>query len=465
MFGHFHSPRTFFWPRTCCNCGRRRLPFLLPSLDKALGGGIAGGEGIAEISGPPGVGKTSLALQLAVSLAAGCAQSADCICLARERTVLPSATRTRHRDPTTSPSRARPANHQDSNTSVEEQSAGIDGGRHGLTCKRRRSSPAPAQIHDPRNSLCCGPRFLGKAASDLPDCRHRASEVSPAALPSSAMSARRRRRFPGSRRTLFIDSEGGVRSQRVLQVVAAHLGDNGAGYRAPTAQAVREEHRESLQTDADAPNEGWLGRMRGTFPGGSAQRCGLASETDGDSAFVLSCIDVARVFDHEELLSLLQHVLLAVMNVAEDSSDEKAFPPSGQLPKDKQDARSLEGSDHSRHYALIVVDSLSWIYHPAFFRSAADCTALLMQTVGILRFLSYKFGVAVVVTNQLTANWDSGGSVAAEHGESRKGDREGRQPGGVDLADVLGVPVFVSASRKLRSTDIFLVGFLRFSAK
>ncbi|KAL8431954.1 hypothetical protein Efla_002791 [Eimeria flavescens] len=49
----------------------RKIPFLCPSLDAALGGGLQQGAPLTEIAGPPGAGKSCLLLQLCASYLAG----------------------------------------------------------------------------------------------------------------------------------------------------------------------------------------------------------------------------------------------------------------------------------------------------------------------------------------------------------------------------------------------------------
>ncbi|OEH77599.1 hypothetical protein cyc_08895, partial [Cyclospora cayetanensis] len=48
-----------------------KVPFLLPSLDSALCGGLLGGRALAEISGPSGAGKSCLLLQLCATYLTG----------------------------------------------------------------------------------------------------------------------------------------------------------------------------------------------------------------------------------------------------------------------------------------------------------------------------------------------------------------------------------------------------------
>ncbi|PHJ21812.1 hypothetical protein CSUI_004340 [Cystoisospora suis] len=402
-----------------CSCRRRRVPFLLPSLDQALGGGIVCGEGIVEISGPPGVGKTSLTLQLAVSLAAGYAQSTDCI--SPQTGTVPLSAGGRY--------------HREFRISGDLPTARTGGGSDEATPKRGPDS-TPKRRHHREISRTAG--LDGNVGSSLGNCPDGSRKIGRPTASPSCMREELRGRLPQSRKTLFIDCEGGVRGQRVFQMVAGHFADHRACSSAATARAaMRAGHQEGLQTRGRVADSFLPGSSCGALSGNISKACGSAYGTDSDLAFVFSCIDVARVFDHQELLNLLQHVLLTLSDAAGISADAK--PSACEHPSEEpQGPDSLEKNERSRNYSMIVVDSLSWIYHPAFFRSAADCTALLMQTVGILRYLSFKFGLAVVVTNQLTACWDSGGPVAADRGRYGNGNVRERVRSAGTLASVLG---------------------------
>ncbi|CBZ56425.1 conserved hypothetical protein [Neospora caninum Liverpool] len=464
-----------------------RIPFLLPSLDRLLQGGCPVGEGILQICGPPGAGKTSLCLQLAASLAAGFSPQrlppslhAGCLRFASD---FSPAGGSEHEGAAACGARsARRASRETAEVGGESDRA-----------KRRRQTAAEPSVGChfssslASSSSSSGPSPAGAmTTSCLPQAgssreerrsdrqathalanearRHVLTALSGSAVSASSekqtfsQEAGRRRR-----RALFLDSEGGGCPERVQQIVASLVGElfhsSERRESSPCTQLSEEKARptESAREAEKAEGSSLLrGSCRTSTTQARTQGLLRPSEREWEGTRVedeekrmereerdireLSRrIDVVRIFDHKELLAVLQHVLCVLTNenehrkgeaqLAKDGRDEaneeteqeggdgvRAGRHSDAVPKAAGGARvsapSRPMKRHRETYGLIVIDSLSSLYHPAFFHSAVECTASLIQSANLLTLLASRFVLAVVVTNQLTTSK----AVFAPHG-------------------------------------------------
>ncbi|KYK65189.1 hypothetical protein TGPRC2_277220 [Toxoplasma gondii TgCatPRC2] len=393
---------------------RSRIPFLLPSLDALLAGGCPVGAGLLQICGPPGVGKTSLCLQLAASLAADLSQAPPSPLRASQHPREPllsssssaSAPRVRGR-------RATPRGNEETGTEA----------------KRRRQGSATSAGKSRREVVC---------VSEKSRCM------------------RWRARDADQRRTLFLDSEGGARPERIRQIVASFKDVFRRGFLPCKQLRAADEVSPERKREAEKPRASPLLRnasqsvtsLRHAEGAREAESRRVASLGDlciaeqardeeererEDEAIeeVMQRIEVARVFDHKELLAVLQHTLSVLTREndaleeegekglvftagdrgGDDENDEEGEldegvcgrrEEAGDLASESCEFQSVKRARPRETYGLVVVDSLSWIYHPAFFHSAAECTASLFQASSLLAVLSTRFHLAVVVTNQLT---------------------------------------------------------------
>ncbi|PFH31410.1 hypothetical protein BESB_028450 [Besnoitia besnoiti] len=462
----------------------RKIPFRLPSLDRLLCGGCPAGEGILQVCGPAGVGKTSLCLQLAVSLAAGCSpalqrpQRSPASCGEGPSDACDGSPgdaaegcRGRKRGRSAERNPASCADEAVSNGARSEKLTRIPRGRSSISfslslsecCTLSRSSSsalapsscllralprgggAPPRAQSREIPQAC--RRNAKSAGATHGLQELPRETSvadgcaspPGAAPRRCADGCEKEECGGGQqvarrtlrrtRTLFIDSEGGARLERLRQIAASFAGlrlegepspsarvSGGAARREAEGEARRERHAEGMVMSAEV--EAKLERL---------EREELALQQ------LVGRIDIARIFDHKELLAVLQHVYLLLTREASleggadlgkeaeafdgpEKAEKEAETPGGETParlpaeattvapasRAVHRGRASQGRRPRETYGLIVVDSLSWIFHPAFFHSAAECAALLLQCANVISLLSTRFQVAAVVTSQLT---------------------------------------------------------------
>ncbi|KEP60857.1 UNVERIFIED_CONTAM: hypothetical protein HHA_277220 [Hammondia hammondi] len=470
---------------------RGRIPFLLPSLDALLEGGCPVGAGLLQICGPPGVGKTSLCLQLAASLAADLSQAPQSPLHASQHLCEPlfssssSASAPRVRGRRTTPrgneetgeeAKRRRQGHAQSNACPLSSSLAASPSRAFLASSDPRRAPASAGSS---RSETLGDRQATRVLASSPAPRH-GSAVSAdkrgraVCVSEKSRCMRWRARDRDQRRTLFFDSEGGARPERIRQIVASFKDVFRRG--SPPCKQVRaaDEVSPARKREAEKPRASLLlcdasqsvtslrhsegateaGSRRFASLGGPCvaeqardeeerereeelereEECEREEEGEREEEAMeelMQRIEVARVFDHKELLAVLQHTLSVLTREHEALGEEDEKGPvftagnagvgdendedgeldegvcgrregAGDVASEGCEFQSAKRARTRETYGLIVVDSLSSIYHPAFFHSAVECTASLLQASSLLAVLSSRFHLAVVVTNQLT---------------------------------------------------------------